>query len=241
MAAHRLKGVVAALLLAAGSGRAAEAPGRPDVDVLLVLAADVSRSIDAQKFDLQRKGYAAALVDPRVMEAIASNPDKRIAVAFVEWAGATSQRLVVDWTPIAGEADARAFAARVLAAPRSFYDRTAIGSALDFSASQFAHAPFSASRRVIDVSGDGTSNSGSDVTGARDAALALGVTTINGLVILSSDDAPQYLYEHTHPPGGLAAYYRAHVTGGVGSFVATAKDFESFDRSLIGKIVEEIS
>jgi hypothetical protein len=162
-------------------------------------------------------------------------------VAFVEWAGASSQKLVIDWTLIAGEADARAFAAQVLAAPRSFYDRTAIGSALDFSTAQFDHAPFAAARRIIDVSGDGASNSGSDIDGARDAALAHGVTTINGLVILSGDVGPGYLYEHTHPPGGLDGYYRAHVAGGAGSFVAIAKDFESFDRSLIGKIVEELS
>ena len=211
------------------------------MDVLLVLAADVSRSIDNRKFELQRRGYAAALVDPRVLEAIASNPDKKIAVALVEWAGAGSQKLVIDWTLIAGEDDARAFSARVLEAPRSFYDRTAIGSALDFSADQFAHAPFEATRRIIDVSGDGANNSGTDIAGARDAALAHGVTTINGLVILSPDNIPEYLYQHTHPPGGLADYYRHNVVGGASSFVATAKDFESFDRALITKIVEEIS
>ncbi len=233
-----LRAACTALLLAGPA--AAQTPG-PHVDVLLVLAADVSRSIDEAKFELQRKGYAAALKDPRVLQAIASNPDKRIAVAFVEWAGSSSQKLVVDWTAIASEADAAAFADKVLAAPRSFYDRTAIGSALGFATAQFDRAPFTATRRIIDVSGDGASNSGDDIKGARDAALKHGVTTINGLVILSSMDGPAYLVEHTHPPGGLATYYRQNVIGGVAAFVSSAEGFESFDRSLIAKIVEELS
>jgi hypothetical protein len=241
----RLLGLlIAAVAVPLGAAQplaAQDAAARLHVDVLLVLAADVSRSIDAAKYDLQRKGYAAAFADPRVLDAIASNPDRRIAVAFVEWAGSASQKLVIDWTVIAGEADAQAFSARVLAAPRSFYDRTAIGSALGFAAAQVAGAPFEAPRRIIDVSGDGINNSGQDIAAARDTALAHGITTINGLVILSSDDGPDYLYQHTHPPGGLADYYRRNVIGGSAAFVTTAKDFESFDRALIAKIVEEIS
>lgn len=238
MAGRGLKG---AALVALAFAVPAAAQDRPRVDVLLVLAADVSRSIDRTKFELQRKGYADALVDKRVLDAIASNPERRIAVAFVEWAGAGSQKLVVDWTPIAGAADAAAFAEQVRTAPRSFADRTAIGAALDFAAAQFDHAGWTAGRRIVDVSGDGVSNSGPEVAPARDAALARGVTTINGLVILSSGEGPAYLVEHTHPPGGLAGYYRANVAGGVGSFVVTADGFESFDRALIAKIVEEIS
>ena len=236
-----------AVVAAAGAGlllvppTGARTDARPHVDVLLVLAADVSRSIDEAKFTLQRKGYAAALADPRVLEAIGSNPDKRIAVAFVEWAGSSSQKLVVDWTLIATQADAVAFANRVLAAPRSFYDRTAIGSALRFATDQFDRAPCAASRRIIDVSGDGASNAGDDIASARDAALQRGVTTINALVILSSMEGPAYLVEHTHPPGGLAAYYRQNVVGGAAAFVSTAEGFESFDRSLIAKIVQELS
>jgi hypothetical protein len=240
----RLPLLLALSLVLAWSGppRPAAAQTSPGhVDVLLVLAADVSRSIDDDKFQLQRKGYAQAIADPRVLQAIASNPDRRIAVAFVEWAGSASQKLVVDWTLIAGEGDAKAFAGRMLAAPRSFYDRTAIGSALDFATAQFDHAPFTATRRIIDVSGDGASNSGGDPKAARDTALKHGVTTINGLVILSSTEGPQYLVEHTHPPGGLANYYRDNVIGGPAAFVATTAGFESFDRALIAKIVEELS
>lgn len=232
--------VAATAVLACLMGEAA-AEDRPHVDVLLVLAADVSRSIDGPKFDLQRKGYASALSDPRVLQAIGSNPDRRIAVAFVEWAGASSQKLVLDWTVIATPADADAVAARIREAPRSFSDRTAIGAAIDFAAAQFDHAGYDAARKIIDISGDGASNGGPEVTASRAAALAHGVTAINGLVILSSADGPSYLVEHTHPAGGLAAYYRQNVTGGLASFVATADGFESFDRSLIAKIVEELS
>ena len=211
------------------------------VDILLVLAADVSRSITDDKYELQRKGYAAAMSDPDVLQAIASGPHHRIAVAFVEWAGASSQRLVIPWTAIGDGGQARAFGAAVAAAPRSFADRTAIGAALDFSAALFATAPFAAERRIIDVSGDGDSNGGPDIQAARDAALARGVTAINGIVILSDMTGPAYLVAHTHPPGGLQNYYRQNVAGGANSFVAVADDFDSFGRALVRKLIQEIS
>ena len=224
------------LALLGGSARAAE-----QADVLLVLAADVSRSISTEKFDLQRKGYAAALVDPQVVEAITAGQYHRVAVAFVEWSGDASQTLVVDWTLIGSQADADAFSRRVLAAPRAFANRTAIGSAIAFASDVLARCPISGVRKVIDVSGDGTNNSGADVQRARDGALARGVSSINGLVILSSDMEPSYLQEHTHPPGGLQAYYKQNVIGGVGAFVLVANSFESFGRSLVAKLVQEIS
>ena len=210
-------------------------------DVLLVLAADVSRSITPEKFELQRRGYAAAMADPRVLEALAAGPNHKVAVAFVEWSGAASQQVVVEWTVIATQADAEAFGSKVLHAPRAFADRTAIGSALRFSADLFARCPVTGSRRVIDVSGDGTSNAGDDIAAARDATLAGGVSAINGLVILSDDTGPAYLREHTHPAGGLQGYYRQNVIGGPGSFVLVAQNFETFGRSLVAKLVQEIS
>ena len=211
------------------------------VDLLLVLAADVSRSIDNDKYELQRKGYAAAMSDPDVLRAIAAGPTGRIAVCFVEWAGAGSQKLVIDWTPIGNASEASAFGARVAAAPRSFYDRTAIGSAIDFSAGLFKQAPYLADRQIIDVSGDGASNGGHDIRSARDDALAHGVTAINGIVILSDMNGPEYLVEHTHPPGGLDSYYRQNVVGGLNAFVAVASGFETFGRSLVQKLIQEIS
>jgi Protein of unknown function (DUF1194) len=209
------------------------------VDLLLVLAADVSRSVDDPKFRLQRSGYAAALENPRVLEAIQSGTNRRIAVCFVEWSGVVSQKVVIDWTIIGDDKSAREFGDRLLEAPRSFADRTSISGGIDFAMSQFERAPYEGLRRTIDVSGDGTNNSGRDVTLARDEAVAKGVT-INGLVILSESPTP-WNPEHTNPPGGLAQYYRNNVIGGPGAFVMVAENFKSFGNSLINKLIAEIA
>ena len=225
------------LLLAAVLAPAGQAAER--VDLLLVLAADVSRSVDAQKFQLQREGYAAAIANPRVLEAIQYGRNKRIAVLFLEWSGFASQKVVIDWTAIDGPKAAQAFGDRLLETPRSFADRTSISGGIDFAVAQFARAPFVAERQTIDVSGDGTNNAGHDITKARDDALALGIT-INGLVILSERPLP-WNPEHTNPPGGLAHYYRTNVIGGPGSFVLEAKDFNSFGQAIIKKLIAEIA
>ena len=221
-------------LLVAPAVRAAE-----PVDLLLVLAVDVSRSIDQQKFQLQREGYAAAISNPRVLEAIHSGANGRIAVLFAEWSGISSQAVLIDWTIIDGAKAAQQFGDQLLEAPRSFADRTAIGEGIAFAMTQLARAPFEAKRRTIDVSGDGTNNSGRDIIAARDEALAQGVT-INGLVILSERPLA-WNPEHTNPPGGLANYYREHVVGGPGAFVMEAKDFNSFGQAIINKLVAEIA
>jgi Protein of unknown function (DUF1194) len=207
------------------------------VDLLLVLAADVSRSVDADKFKLQREGYAAAFSDSRVINTITSGPRGGIAVCFVEWSGASSQRLVIDWTLIKDFDSARQFGDQLLEIPRSFADSTSISGGLDFALAQFAGAPFDAARRTIDVSGDGNNNSGRDVRSARDEAVAAGVT-VNGLVILT-DQPPPWASEHTSPPGGLEKYYRNNVIGGPGALVA--KDFNSFGNLLIKKLIAEIA
>jgi hypothetical protein len=223
-----------ALLLLAPSARAAE-----KVDLLLVLASDVSRSVDAEKFELQRRGYGHALSDPRVVEAIRSGTNGRIGVCFLEWSGVMSQKLVIDWTAIGSADTARQFGDRILEAPRSFTDRTSISAAIDFAMAQLERAPFEAARRTIDVSGDGTNNSGRDVTAARDEALAKGVT-INGLVILSERPLA-WNPEHTNPPGGLENYYRQNVIGGPRAFVMAAQDFNAFGQALINKLIAEVA
>jgi hypothetical protein len=209
------------------------------VDLLLVLAADVSRSVDDPKFRLQRSGYAAALENPRVLEAIRSGAHRSIGVCFLEWSGVVSQKVVIDWTMISDEKTAREFGDRLLEAPRSFADRTSISAGIDFSLVQFGRAPYESVRRTIDVSGDGTNNSGRDVTLARDEAVGKGVT-INGLVILSESPTP-WNPEHTNPPGGLANYYRNNVVGGPGAFVMVAENFQSFGKALINKLIAEIA
>ena len=209
------------------------------VDLLLVLAADVSRSVDQGKFQLQREGYAAAISDKRVLDAILAGRNHRIAVLFLEWSGLGNQKVVIDWTAIDGPKAAQEFGDRLLESNRSFADRTSISGGIDFAVAQIARAPFAAERHTIDVSGDGTNNAGRDVTQARDEALALGIT-INGLVILSERPLP-WNPEHTNPPGGLANYYRANVIGGPGSFVLEAKDFGSFGQAIVKKMIAEIA
>jgi hypothetical protein len=216
-----------------------EARAGEKVDLLLALAADVSRSMDDAKFKLQRSGYVEALTNPRVLEAIQSGTNRRIGVIFIEWSGVVSQKVVLDWAAIGDEASARRFADGLVEAPRSFADRTSISAGIDFAMGQFERAPFEGTRRAIDVSGDGTNNSGRDVALARDESVAKG-TTINGLVILSDSPTP-WNPEHTNPPGGLASYYRNNVIGGPGAFVMVAENFKSFGNALVNKLIAEIA
>ena len=209
-----------------------------NTDLLLVLAADVSRSIDEGEFELQRKGYAAALTDPRVLAAIRGGTTGTIAVCFVEWSGAGEQMVVADWTVIHDDEDADALAAAILAAPRSFVGRTSISGAIDFAMERFTAAKPHSNRRIIDISSDGTNNSGRPVTEARDQALAEGVT-INGLAIINDRPNPGYAF-HTQPPGGLPEWYRQNVIGGPGAFLRVVEDFRSFADAMTNKLVSEI-
>ena len=208
------------------------------VDLEVILAADVSRSIDDGEFDLQRKGYAAALSDPHVLQAIRGRPGAAIGVCFIEWSGDEDQQVVVDWNEIRDEEDAGGMAAAILAAPRSFMGRTSISAAIDFAMAHFATSKWQAARRIIDISGDGTNNSGRPITEARDEAIARGVT-INGLAIIN--DKPNLGYSaHTQPPGGLPLYYQQNVVGGPNSFLLVVKDFNSFADAMAQKLVKEI-
>jgi hypothetical protein len=210
-----------------------------DVDLLLVLAVDVSRSIDQTKFLLQRDGYAAAVSNKGVLEAIISGPHQKIALNFVEWSGFGAQKLVIDWTVIDGANAARRFGDQIVEAPRSFADRTSISGGIEFAAAQIERSPFKAPRHIIDVSGDGTNNAGREVAAARDAVVATG-TIINGLVILS-DSQLLFNAEHTNPPGGLEKYYRDNVIGGPGAFVMVAENFEAFGKAIVKKLIAEIA
>ena len=230
---------VAALvvLLPIGTARAA------GVDLEIVLAADVSRSIDDGEFELQRKGYAAALTDPRVLKAIHATRNGAIGVCFVEWSGEDDQEVVLDWTLIRDEEDGAAAAAAILKAPRSFTGRTSISAAIDFAKARFSKAQFGkakwpGARRIIDISGDGTSNSGPALTDARDQAVAAGIT-VNGLAIINEQPNSGYS-AHTHPPGGLPNYYRQNVIGGPSAFLIVVKNFNSFADAMANKLTKEI-
>jgi len=231
-----MKHLVAAFLVLV----ALASPARADkVDLLLVLAADVSRSVDDVEFDLQRKGYAAALSDPRVLKAIAGGPNQAIAVTYVEWSDTLDQQVVVDWTTIRDGEDAAAVAATLLKAPRSFASRTSISGAIYFAMQRMAAAPGSGDKRIIDISGDGTSNSGPPVTEARDQAVAAGIT-INGLAIINTQTRPGFTM-HTQPPGGLPSYYRDNVIGGPGAFLLVVENFDTFADAITRKLMSEIA
>lgn len=220
-------------------GSDSETSRRAEVDLLLILAVDISRSVDERKFRLQREGYAAALTNPRVIKAIGAGLTGRIAISFIEWSGVGEQTIVADWTSIAGEADARNFAQRILTAPRAFLGRTAIGSAIEFALLQFPRSPWTASRHLIDVSGDGTSNSGTDLDAARALALSQGIT-VNGLAILSDVPLP-FNPQHTHPPGGLLHYYQTAVVGGPNAFAIAANGHDAFGDAILAKLIKEIA
>lgn len=227
------------LILAGAAALPAIASAAEQVDLLLVLAADVSRSVDNDKFQLQREGYAAAVSDRHVLDAIKSGRVGRIGLTYIEWSGTGSQRVVIDWTTISDAESAKGFGDRLLEAPRSFADRTSISGAIEFAMSQLTRAPYESARRTIDVSGDGTNNSGRDVAAARDEALAQGVV-INGLVILSETPLA-WNPDHTNPPGGLDNYYRNNVIGGPGAFVLAAQNFDSFGEAIIRKMIAEVA
>src|ERR1700747_638513 len=134
-----------------------------DVELEVILTSDVSRSIDDAEFDLQRKGYAAALTDPRVLTAIHARPGAAIGVCFIEWSGDEDQQVVVDWSELRDEEDAGTIAAAILAAPRSFMGRTSISAAIDFAMAQFAESKWQAKRRIIDIFGGGANNWGRSI------------------------------------------------------------------------------
>jgi len=225
------------LIAAAGMlpALAAHGQSRDPVDVALVLAVDVSRSIDPDEAVLQREGYRNAISDPRVVEAIRAGMMGGIAVAYVEWAGIEYQRLVLPWMRIGSPLDAQRWAEALAEAPRVSLSWTSISGAIDMSRRVLADCPFEATRRVIDVSGDGVNNSGPPAEVARDAAVAEGII-INGLPIIN--DRPTF---GRMPPMPLDTYYRDNVIGGVGSFMEVAVDFESFGTAVKRKLIREIA
>ena len=206
-----------------------------DVDLELVLAIDISRSVDDEEALLQREGYMQALTDPRIIDAIRSGALGRIAVTYVEWAGSQYQQTISDWAVIDGPETAQAFARSIGEAPRVAEMWTSISGALAYSAAKLDNNGFEGKRRVIDVSGDGRNNSGPDVAQIRDALVARG-TTINGLPIMS-----ERANFGRPPERDLDIYYEQNVIGGPGSFMVPAMDFPDFARAVRTKLIKEIS
>ena len=226
------------LLLLAGVGTGAARAAEP-VDMALVLVSDVSRSVDDTEFQMEKSGYAAALNDPRVLAAIRGGAVGAIAIAYVEFAGSYEVNTVLDWRVVRDAASARQFTEALDGAPRSFWGRTSISAGIDRAMRLLAESGFEAPRRVIDVAGDGTNNSGREVAAARDDAVAAGVT-VNGLAIINEHPV-SYTYAHVQPPGGLTEWYRQNVIGGTGSFVVEVREFTAFGEAMTRKLINEIA
>jgi hypothetical protein len=206
-----------------------------EVDVELVLAVDVSLSVTPREMDIQRHGYATAITSPEVMAAVRAGLLGRIAVTYIEWAGAGAQRTLIDWTLIETETDARAFADRLEAAPGRSLRRTSISNALTHAATLFADNGYTGLRQVIDVSGDGPNNSGRPVVQARDEALAAGIV-INGLPLMTSEG-----YGGRWDLEDLDLYYTDCVIGGPGAFVIPVRSWDEFAGAVRRKLVLEIA
>ncbi len=224
-------------LLAAAGVAAGLRPARAEdaIDVSLVLAVDVSRSIDEDEARLQREGYRVAVADPVVVAAIRGGMIGAVGIAYVEWAGNEYQRTVIPWRRIATQADADAWGAELAGAARASLSWTSISGAIRHSRQVMEECPWEATRKVIDVSADGVNNSGPPADQQRDAAVAEGIT-INGLPIIN--DRPTF---GRLPPVPLDDYFRENVIGGNGHFMIVAEDFESFGVAVKRKLIREIA
>ncbi|MGE3150547.1 MAG: DUF1194 domain-containing protein [Pseudorhodoplanes sp.] len=205
------------------------------VDVELVIAVDISYSMDPEEQALQREGYINAIISPEFLSALREGMQARIAVAYFEWAGANEQRVVVPWSLIEGPESADAFAEAIRRAPYRRAMRTSVSGAILFGAQLFETSGYRGVRRVIDVSGDGTNNMGMPVTAARDAVLAKGIT-INGLpIMLKRPNASMLDIDN------LDIYYEDCVIGGSGSFVVPIHERNQFKNATRTKLVMEVA
>ncbi|WP_321335308.1 DUF1194 domain-containing protein [Breoghania sp.] len=219
---------------ALAAGRVAYDPAA-EVDVELVLAVDISQSMDEQEQKVQRRGYVTAITSSEVIDAIKMGPTGRIAVTYVEWGGMGEQHVVVDWQMIDGPETAALFASKIAESPLRQVQRTSIASALAFSVTHIENGPFTGLRRVIDMSGDGPNNQGGQVTAARDQVIAQGIT-INGLPLMLKGSGNGWY----HMPN-LDHYYEDCVIGGPGSFMVPVYSTEEFGMAIKTKLVMEIA
>jgi uncharacterized protein DUF1194 len=237
--------VLVAGAIAGGDVAGIAAPNRADhladkdaassVDLELVLAVDVSYSMDMDELAIQREGYAQAIISKEFLQALKTGPTGKIAITYFEWAASTDQKIIIPWRVIDGPETADAVANEIMKTPIRRASRTSISGAINFAMPLFDENPYHGLRRVIDISGDGPNNNGAPVIGARDAALEKGIT-INGLPIMVKE--PSY---STMDIDNLDLYYEDCVIGGPGSFVVTIKDREKFKEAIRTKLLLEVA
>jgi hypothetical protein len=207
----------------------------PSVNLELVIAVDVSYSMDMDELAIQREGYAQAIVSKDFLQALGSVPGSKLAVTYFEWSMSGDEKIIVPWRVIDGPESADAVAAEIMKTPVRRGSSTSISGAINFAVQLFEENPYRGLRRVIDISGDGPNNDGSPVTGARDAALEKGII-INGLPIMVKE--PSLL---TTDIENLDLYYEDCVIGGPGAFIMTIKDREKFQEAIRTKLVHEVA
>jgi len=213
----------------------ADKEANPTVDVELVLAVDVSYSMDMDELALQREGFAQAIVSKEFLQALKNGPNGRILVTYFEWAASTDQKIIIPWRLIDGPETADAVAHEIAKTPIRRASRTSISGAINFSMQLFEESPQRGIRRVIDISGDGPNNNGPPVVVTRDAALEKGII-INGLPIMVKE--PSY---STMDIDNLDLYYEDCVIGGPGSFVVTIKERDKFKEAIRTKLLLEVA
>ena len=207
----------------------------PSVDLELIIAVDVSYSMDLDELAVQREGYAQAIVSKEFLQALKNGPNSKIAVTYFEWSASSDQRVIIPWRVIDGPESADAVADEIMKTPVRRGSRTSISGAIQFAMPLFEENPYRGLRRVIDISGDGPNNNGAPVTGARDAALEKGIT-INGLPIMVKEPS-----HTTMDIDDLDIYYEDCVVGGPGSFVVSIKDRDKFKEAIRTKLILEVA
>jgi hypothetical protein len=225
-------GLVSAIAAQAASGSG----GQAVVDLQLVLAVDVSRSMDFNEQRIQRDGYVSAFKSPEVQKAISSGPYGRIAVTYIEWSGAFFQRVLVPWRVISSDEDALAFANELAKAPLEVDSRTSISAGLAYAATAFELSGVDSDHRTIDVSGDGANNDGGLLSPVRDRIVADGIN-INGLPILLDPSPILGAYGRV----SLQDYYQDCVIGGPGAFVIPITTLQDFGPAIRRKLILEIA
>ena len=224
--ARRIALCAVCLVVTMGNTRST-GPGGTSVDVALLLAVDVSNSVNWFEYELQKYGIAKAIRDPEVVKTINAGRNRRIVVSIVQWSGAMSHRIAVPWTLLFDQASAEKLSKIIRFMPREFDgDSTNISGVIAFGTDFLADIPYLATRKVIDISGDGRENVSDTPEAMRDRAVAAGIT-INGLAIENEEK-------------DLRFHYRDRIIGGPGAFVLPVKRYEDFAAAMKKKLIREI-
>jgi len=225
----------AVLRLVVPGSQLADTKDQVSVDVELVIAVDVSYSIELHELAVQREGYAQAIVSKEFLQALKTGPNRKLAVTYFEWSASSDQKIIIPWRVIDGPETADAVAREIMKTPVRQGSSTSISGAINFAMPLFNKNPYRGLRRVIDISGDGPNNNGAPVTGARDAALERGIT-INGLPIMMENSSYSIMNIDN-----LDLYYEDCVIGGPGSFVVSIKHRNDFKEAIRAKLILEVA